>query len=89
MVGDGSDGYPPEAPYDGILVAAAAPEIPSPLLDQLAVGGRLVLPLGRPRSTQMLVRVRRGEHDLARPERLMACAFVPLLGHYGWSEASE
>jgi len=82
--GDGTRGYPDEAPYAGILVTAGAPRVPDPLRAQLAEGGRLVLPVGS-RDGQMLERwTRRGE-DLHR-ERITPVAFVPLIGDQGWSE---
>ncbi|HIP95704.1 MAG TPA: protein-L-isoaspartate(D-aspartate) O-methyltransferase [Anaerolineae bacterium] len=83
-VGDGTLGWPEHAPYEAIIVTAASPEIPSPLLDQLADGGRLVVPVG-PRWTQTLVRVRR-EGDRFRKEYLTSVAFVPLVGEHGWDE---
>lgn len=83
-VGDGTLGWPEHAPYEAIIVTAASPEVPAPLLDQLADGGRLVAPVG-PRWNQTLVRVRR-EGDRFRRERLTAVAFVPLVGKHGWRE---
>ena len=76
VVGDGCDGHPPRAPYDAINVAAATPEIPPALLEQLADGGRLVIPTGRRR--QWLVRVRRRGDSFER-ERLDEVRFVPLV----------
>lgn len=84
LLGDGSLGHPSEAPYDAIVVAAAAPHVPRALEDQLAVGGRLVVPVGAPYATQSLLRVRRTAAGLSRPETLTLCAFVPLRGHEGW-----
>ncbi len=82
--GDGSLGLPAYAPYQGILVTAAAPETPAPLLEQLAEGGRLVLPVGG-RGWQMLERyTRRG--DAYDKETLISVAFVPLRGEHGWKE---
>jgi protein-L-isoaspartate(D-aspartate) O-methyltransferase len=78
--GDGSLGYAPRAPYDAIVVTAAAPEIPQPLLDQLAPGGRLVIPVGR--GVEQLVRVTRTEHGDER-EELLPVRFVPLTGEHG------
>jgi len=82
-VADGSAGFPEAAPYDGILVAAAAPRAPQPLLGQLAEGGRLVVPVGTIEG-QILERwTRRGdEWDC---ERSAPVCFVPLLGEHGWS----
>jgi protein-L-isoaspartate(D-aspartate) O-methyltransferase len=84
VVGDGSVGYPPGAPYDGIVVGAAAPAVPAPLVEQLAVGGRLVIPVGGRMSFQELLRLRRTPDGVSAPERLGACAFVPLLGEHGF-----
>ena len=81
-VGDGSLGWPEHAPYDAILVTCAAPQLPAPLLEQLADGGRMVTPVG-PRGAQDLVRVIR-KGDAFDEERLSPVAFVPLIGQYGW-----
>jgi len=82
IVGDGTEGYPPCAPYDGILAAAAAPTIPEPLLQQLADGGRLVLPVGSVDEQLIeLVRRRGGSFHI---ERLTPVRFVPLIGKYGF-----
>jgi len=83
-VGDGSLGWPDAAPYDAILVTAGAPQIPRPLLDQLAPQGRLVLPMGED-ELQSLVRLRRGGMGLIE-EYLGECRFVKLRGSYGWEE---
>jgi protein-L-isoaspartate(D-aspartate) O-methyltransferase len=82
-VGDGTIGWSEHAPYDAILVTAAAPEVPRPLLDQLALGGRLVVPFG-PEDTQMLVRIRRDEEGF-HEEALGECRFVKLIGRHGWA----
>lgn len=82
LCGDGTLGYPPRAPYQAILVTAAGDSIPSPLLAQLAPGGRLVAPVGPP-DVQMLVRCIREAHGGIRREDLMGCRFVPLRGEYG------
>ena len=81
---DGTLGWNAHSPYDAILVAAGSPDIPVPLLAQLKVGGRLVLPVGATRESQRLVRVIRTEDDYEREDH-GACAFVPLIGRYGWS----
>lgn len=82
--GDGTLGWPEHAPYDAIVVTAGAPQVPKPLQEQLAVGGRLVIPVGRSHDLQMLVRVRRlAEHDF-RSEELCGVRFVPLIGSAGW-----
>jgi len=84
VVGDGTLGYPPSAPYNAILVSAAAPYIPQPLVDQLAIGGRMVLPVGN-RELQDLVFLRKDE-DGVRQVRLDGCAFVPLIGEAGFRD---
>jgi protein-L-isoaspartate(D-aspartate) O-methyltransferase len=81
-VGDGTLGWPEHSPYEAIIATAAAPDIPQPLTDQLADGGRLVAPVGS-RWSQVLVKVKRQGETLAR-EHLTAVAFVPLVGKYGW-----
>jgi len=84
MVGDGTLGWRPYAPYDSILVAAASPEIPRPLLEQLADGGRLIIPLGG-RDTQRLVLVERRGDEFHR-SKLGDVRFVPLVGELGFEE---
>jgi protein-L-isoaspartate(D-aspartate) O-methyltransferase len=82
LVGDGTLGWRPFAPYDAILVAAASPEIPAPLVEQLASGGRMVIPLGD-RANQTLTLVRR-EGDELRSTTVADVRFVPLLGEFGF-----
>ena len=84
---DGTLGWDAHAPYDAILAAAGGPVVPEPLLAQLKAGGRLVMPVGRTRESQSLVRVVRTEKGFAHEEH-EACAFVPLIGRYGWSPES-
>jgi len=82
--GDGTLGWQEHAPYDAIVVTAAAPQLPQPLLDQLAIGGRLVIPVGTSSDFQILARVLRvTEHDY-RTEELCGVRFVPLIGAAGW-----
>ncbi len=81
-VGDGTLGWPEHAPYDGILVTAAAPEMPPALLEQVRIGGRIVIPIGR-RGGQTLERWTRREDDFER-ETIIPVAFVPLVGEQGW-----
>jgi len=81
-VGDGTIGWSEHAPYDAIIVTAGAPKPPDPLLEQLAVGGRLVIPLGDEQG-QTLVRVIRTETDFTQ-DQFGECKFVKLLGKYGW-----
>ncbi len=77
IVGDGSQGYPPQAPYDAILVSAAAPELPRALLAQLAEGGRMMIPVGRPDAQQLqLIRMQNGQPHTTLRE---FCRFVPLV----------
>jgi protein-L-isoaspartate(D-aspartate) O-methyltransferase len=82
--GDGTLGWPEHAPYDAIVVTAGAPKLPEPLLAQLALGGRLVIPVGPTSFLQMLVRVRRLGEDDYRSEELCGVRFVPLIGAAGW-----
>jgi protein-L-isoaspartate(D-aspartate) O-methyltransferase len=82
-VADGTNGWPVYAPFDAILVAAGGPEVPRPLMEQLEVGGRLVIPIGADAKTQDLVRVTRTENGFAS-EDCGPCAFVPLIGEHGW-----
>jgi protein-L-isoaspartate(D-aspartate) O-methyltransferase len=79
---DGTIGWSDHAPYDAILVAAGGPEIPGPLVQQLAIGGRLVIPIGDTEQ-QSLVRVIRTESGTKREDH-GACVFVKLIGRYGW-----
>jgi protein-L-isoaspartate(D-aspartate) O-methyltransferase len=81
---DGTMGWSAHAPYDAVLVAAGGPEVPEPLLAQLKVGGRLVIPVGSSRESQRLVRVTRTDEGDRREEH-GSCAFVPLIGRHGWS----
>lgn len=83
---DGSLGWPEHAPYDAIVAAAAGPDIPPTLLGQLAVGGVLVMPVGRDLESQELVRVRRIDEIHFERERLGGVRFVPLLGEEGFPE---
>jgi protein-L-isoaspartate(D-aspartate) O-methyltransferase len=81
---DGTLGWGANAPYDGILVAAGGPAVPTPLVAQLKVGGRLVVPIGDSRDAQRLIRVIKTEKGI-KEEDHGACAFVPLIGQHGWS----
>jgi protein-L-isoaspartate(D-aspartate) O-methyltransferase len=81
--GDGTLGLPAFAPFDAIIVTAGGPDVPAPLLDQLAPGGRLVGPFG-PRGAQTLVRIRRAQDGRLVREELGACRFVDLIGEHGF-----
>ncbi|HNT58459.1 MAG TPA: protein-L-isoaspartate O-methyltransferase, partial [Syntrophales bacterium] len=88
-VGDGTYGWKDEAPFDGIIVTAGAPKVPETLVAQLAVGGRLVIPVGD-RFTQTLFRVVRWSEDPGDVEKedLGGCRFVDLIGDHGWKNNS-
>ena len=81
--GDGSLGWPEEAPFDAILVAAGVPSLPDALSHQLTIGGRLIVPVGGP-SEQRLLRIRRRGADAFQQEDLGGVRFVPLIGAQGW-----
>jgi protein-L-isoaspartate(D-aspartate) O-methyltransferase len=83
-VGDGTIGWSEHAPYNAIIVTAGAPKAPKPLLDQLAIGGRLVIPIGDEQA-QTLMRITRTRNSF-KQEPLGECKFVKLLGKYGWRE---
>ena len=85
--GDGTLGWAEHAPYDAIVVAAGGPDVPRPLLDQLAPGGRLVIPVGRDPRLQELVRVRKVNEHTER-ENLGGVRFVPLVGEAGWHDGT-
>jgi protein-L-isoaspartate(D-aspartate) O-methyltransferase len=88
-VGDGSAGWPSGAPYDAIVVAAAGPRVPEPLREQLAVGGRLVIPVASGFGAQRLVLVeRRGDAEW-REDDLGGVMFVPLVGAQGWPDRDD
>ena len=86
LLGDGTIGWREYAPYDAILVGAGAPSIPQPLLDQLAEGGRLLIPIGD-REEQKLVVADRRNGQIERQE-IAPVRFVPLVGHHGWDKSS-
>ncbi|MCP3677469.1 MAG: protein-L-isoaspartate(D-aspartate) O-methyltransferase [Deltaproteobacteria bacterium] len=82
-IGDGTDGWPEEAPFEAIIVTAASPEVPETLLKQLADGGRLVIPVGSEFEQTLLKVTRRGERFIK--ESMGGCRFVKLIGRHGWS----
>jgi protein-L-isoaspartate(D-aspartate) O-methyltransferase len=86
-LGDGSNGLPQNAPFNAIVVAAAAPQIPPALVEQLREGGRLVIPVGGPEEQELhLVRKVNGVPEV---QRLFGCKFVPLIGRYGFHPTLE
>lgn len=85
---DGTLGWSAHAPYDAILVAAGGPEVPEPLMAQLQLAGRLVIPVGDSRESQRLVRVIKTEKGYEHEDH-GPCAFVPLIGHYGWAPENK
>ncbi len=84
FVGDGSMGWAEDAPYDRIIVTAAAPEIAKPWTDQLGEGGRMVVPLGDRWGQTLTVATKHGTK--LEYERICGCVFVPLVGEHGWAE---
>jgi protein-L-isoaspartate(D-aspartate) O-methyltransferase len=86
IAGDGSLGYPEAAPYDRIIVAAAAPSVPPPLVEQLAEGGRLTVPVGGQGHQECVTATKQGGELVVR--RGLACTFVPLRGQHGWAARS-
>ena len=84
-IGDGTQGWKEYSPYAGIIVTASAPEAPNPLLQQLEVGGRLVIPIGDELTQDLMVYVKEGE-DRYREENYGGVRFVKLIGAYGWRE---
>jgi protein-L-isoaspartate(D-aspartate) O-methyltransferase len=84
--GDGTTGWLAEAPYDAILAAASGSHVPQPLIDQLAPGGRLVMPLGGPGWVQELVKVTKRDDGTLEQENLGGVRFVPLIGEEGWKD---
>jgi protein-L-isoaspartate(D-aspartate) O-methyltransferase len=87
-VGDGSLGLPEYAPFDAIIITAAAPHVPRPLLEQLNIGGRLVLPVGE-RWHQTLERWTKTSKDTFEHDQDIPVSFVPLVGKFGWSDSNR
>ncbi len=84
VVGDGTFGLPEQAPFDAIIVTAAAPDIPDTYVNQLKVNGRLVIPVGS-RYSQQLYQVRKTSSGIST-SKSTSCVFVPLIGEYGWTD---
>jgi protein-L-isoaspartate(D-aspartate) O-methyltransferase len=82
-IGDGTEGWRDESPFAGIIVTAAAPDAPEPLLKQLETGGKLVIPIGDEQFQDLMVYTKEGE-DRYRNENYGGCRFVKLIGEYGW-----
>lgn len=82
--GDGTEGWPEEAPFDGIIVTAGGPRVPNDLVGQLATGGHLIIPVGPQMARQSLMRLTRAVDGSIEEESLGAVAFVPLIGRHGW-----
>ena len=87
--GDGTLGWPEAAPFDAIIVSAGGPDVPQALADQVAVGGRLVIPVGETRDRQRLLKMTRVEAGRWVSEDLGEVMFVPLIGAHGWRESAE
>ncbi len=85
ITGDGTRGLPDKAPFDGILVSAGAPVMPKSLLEQLKIGGRLVIPVGT-RNSQELLLISKDKHGDIKKRNLGAVRFVPLIGDEGWDK---
>ena len=86
-IGDGSKGWPEEAPFDAIIVAAGGPTVPMALKNQLEIGGRLVIPVGNDQLAQHLIRIKRLAANRFEEEDLGGVMFVPLVGEHGWRES--
>lgn len=84
-VNDGTCGWAEQAPYDAIIVTAGGPDIPPPLVEQLAPGGRLIVPIGPTRMSQYLIKVVKDRYGKLVRTNLGACRFVDLIGQHGWS----
>lgn len=87
--GDGTLGWPENAPFNAIIVAAGGPEVPQTLKEQLAIGGRMVIPVGTSLKSQKLVRIQRISNNEYKTEELEDVRFVPLIGAAGWKEKSD
>jgi protein-L-isoaspartate(D-aspartate) O-methyltransferase len=86
IIGDGTHGYPEEAPFDRIYATASAPKVPEPLKEQLKIGGTLLTPIGSDHYFQELVSLKRVSKDEYKMKKLCGVAFVPMIGDHGWPE---
>jgi len=84
-IADGSSGWKDHSPYDGIIVTAASPSTPKPLLEQLAIGGRLVIPIGSEAGQELMVYEKTGENEFKQEDH-GGCRFVKLVGEHGWKK---
>jgi protein-L-isoaspartate(D-aspartate) O-methyltransferase len=84
--GDGTLGWPEHSPYDAIIVAAGGPSVPKALKDQLSIGGRIIMPVGREQRSQRLVQVVRESEQDFEEKKLSYVRFVPLIGKQGWEK---
>ncbi len=89
LYGDGTLGWPEHAPFDAIVVTAGGPDVPETLKRQMAIGGRLVIPVGAFLHVQQLLRIRRISEDEYKEEDLGGVRFVPLIGAAGWEDEAE
>jgi protein-L-isoaspartate(D-aspartate) O-methyltransferase len=85
-LGDGTIGWPEHAPYQGIIVSAGGPQAPPALKEQLAIGGHLVIPVGKQQRSQQLVRITRVDEDDYKEQKMGYVRFVPLIGKQGWEK---
>lgn len=81
-IGDGTLGWPEEAPFDAIIVTSASPSVPETLMSQLADNGRMIIPVGS-KNNQRIIRITRSGDNYSK-EEMLSCIFVPLIGKYGW-----
>ena len=88
-IGDGTLGWPEAAPFDAIIAAASGPRVPEALKRQLAIGGRLIMPVGETLDHQHLIRLTRTGEDAYDSETLDEVMFVPLIGEQGWDESAH
>lgn len=86
LCADGTEGWPAAAPFNAVVVSAGSPDIPEALKRQLAIGGRIVIPVGLGGHGQMLTRLTRQTENAFKNEPLLPVSFVPLIGRYGWTE---
>jgi protein-L-isoaspartate(D-aspartate) O-methyltransferase len=86
IIGDGTHGYPEEAPFDRIYATASAPKVPEPLKEQLKIGGTLLTPIGSDHYFQELFSLKRVSEDEYKMQKLGGVAFVPMIGEHGWPE---